>query len=159
MDKQIENEFLEMIRLHDRIIYKVSSFYIDDRTGLADMYQEIVLNLWKAYPTFRGESAHSTWIYRVALNTCVSYYRKEKRRPSIVDITHLEVREDTGESESLKELYAQINRLGRMERALVLLYLEDRPHKEIAEIMGITPGNVATRLNRIREKLKQMFNK
>ncbi|MDR1370598.1 MAG: sigma-70 family RNA polymerase sigma factor [Dysgonamonadaceae bacterium] len=156
--RDLEKEFLDMVRQYGRIIYKVSSFYIDEKTSLEDMYQEIVLNLWKSYPSFRGESIHSTWIYRVALNTCVSYYRKEKRRPSFVDITYVAEKDDSENSDIVRELYALINGLGKMERALVLLYLEDRPQKEIAEIMGMTVTNVSTRLARIKEKLKQMSN-
>jgi len=156
--RDLEKEFLDMVRQYNRIIYKASSFYIDDKTGLEDMYQEIVLNLWKSYPSFRGESVHSTWIYRVALNTCVSYYRKEKIRPSFVDITNVVEEIDSEQSDVVKELYALINRLGKMERALVLLYLEDRPQKEIAEIMGISVTNVSTKMARIKEKLKQMSN-
>ena len=156
--RDLEKEFLDMVRQYNRIIYKVSSFYIDDKTGLEDMYQEIVLNLWKSYPSFRGESVHSTWIYRVALNTCVSYYRKEKIRPSFVDITNVVEEIDSEQSDVVKELYALINRLGKMERALILLYLEDRPQKEIAEIMGISVTNVSTKMARIKEKLKEMSN-
>ncbi len=159
MEKQdLEKEFLDMVRQYNRIIYKVSSFYIDEKTGLEDMYQEVVLNLWKAYPSFRGESIYSTWIYRVALNTCVSYYRKEKRRPFFVNITQAVAEDDSEDSDVVKELYTLINRLGKMERALVLLYLEDRPQKEIAEIMGISVTNVSTKLVRVKEKLKQMSN-
>ena len=156
--RDLEKEFLDMVRQYNRIIYKVSSFYIDDKTGLEDMYQEIVLNLWKSYPSFRGESVHSTWIYRVALNTCVSYYRKEKIRPSFVDMTNVVEEDDSEQTDVVKELYVLINRLGKMERALVLLYLEDRPQKEIAEIMGISVTNVSTKMARIKEKLKQMSN-
>ncbi len=159
MEKQdLEKEFLLMVRQYERIIYKVSSFYVDEKNSLEDMYQEIILNLWKSYPSFRGESVHSTWIYRVALNTCVSYYRKEKRRPSFVDITQVVEKDDSENSDMVKELYVLINGLGKMERALVLLYLEDRPQKEIAEIMGMTITNVSTKLARIKEKLKQMSN-
>ena len=156
--RDLEKEFLDMVRQYNRVIYKVSSFYIDDKTGLEDMYQEIVLNLWKSYPSFRGESVHSTWIYRVALNTCVSYYRKEKIRPSFVDMTNIVEEDDSEQTDVVKELYVLINRLGKMERALVLLYLEDRPQKEIAEIMGISVTNVSTKMARIKEKLKQMSN-
>jgi len=156
--RDLEKEFLDMVRQYNRVIYKVSSFYIDDKTGLEDMYQEIVLNLWKSYPSFRGESVHSTWIYRVALNTCVSYYRKEKIRPSFVDMTNVVEEDDSEQTDVVKELYVLINRLGKMERALVLLYLEDRPQKEIAEIMGISVTNVSTKMARIKEKLKQMSN-
>ncbi len=156
MEKQVvENEFLKMIHQYERIIYKVSSFYADGSNTLEDLYQDVVLNLWKAFPSFRQESSPSTWIYRIALNTCVSFFRRGKSRPSFVEITY-DVEDDPGNGESIRELYTLINRLGKLEKALVLLYLEDRPYKEIAEIMGMTVTNVSTRLGRIKEKLKQM---
>jgi len=156
MEKQnIETEFINMLRDYNRVVYKVASFYTDENNTIDDLYQDVVLNLWKAYPNFRGESQLSTWIYRVALNTCVSFYRKSKRKPVCVKMTpNVEI--CTEENEAIAELYATINRLGKLERALIFLYLEDRPYKEIAEIMGITPTNVATKIGRIKEKLKQL---
>ena len=156
MEKQkIEAEFLNMLREYNRIIYKVASFYADENNSLDDLYQDVVLNLWKAFPNFRNESQLSTWIYRIALNTCVSFYRKSIRRPTHVEITP-DVKAYTEDNEAVAELYACINRLGKLERALILLYLEDRPYKEIAEIMGITTTNVSTKISRIKEKLKQI---
>jgi len=156
MEKQkIEAEFLNILREYNRIIYKVASFYADENTTLDDLYQDVVLNLWKAFPNFREESQLSTWVYRIALNTCVSFYRKSTRRPACVEITP-DVKVYAEENEAIAELYACINRLGKLERALILLYLEDRPQKEIADIMGITATNVSTKINRIKEKLKQI---
>jgi len=156
MEKQVlEAEFLDMLREYNRIIYKVASFYADENATLDDLYQDVVLNLWKAFPNFRKESQLSTWIYRIALNTCVSFYRKNSHRPACVEITP-EIKAYVEENEAVAELYACINRLGKLERALILLYLEDRPYKEIAEIMGITATNVSTKINRIKEKLKQI---
>ena len=156
MEKQkIEAEFLELLRSYNRIIYKVVSFYVDENTTSDDLYQDVVLNLWKSFPNFRNESQPSTWIYRIALNTCVSFYRNSRRRPACVEITP-EIKAFTEENEAVTELYACINRLGKLERALILLWLEDRPYKEIAEIMGITATNVSTKINRVKEKLKQI---
>ena len=156
MEKQkIEAEFLDMLRSYNRIIYKVASFYADENTTLDDLYQDVVLNLWKAFPNFRNESQLSTWIYRIALNTCVTFYRNNSRRPVYVEIMP-DIKADLEENDSVAELYACINRLGKLERALILLYLEDRPYKEIAEIMGITATNVSTKINRIKDKLKQI---
>ena len=156
MEKQkMEAEFLDMLREYNRIIYKVASFYADEDNPLDDLYQDVVLNLWKAFPNFREESQTSTWIYRIALNTCVTFYRKNIHRPACVEITP-DVKVYAEENEAVAELYACINRLGKLERALIFLYLEDRPYKEIAEIMGITATNVSTKINRIKEKLKQI---
>jgi len=154
-NRNIEAEFLNMIREYNRIIYKVISFYADEHNTFDDLYQDVILNLWKGFPNFREESLVSTWIYRIALNTCVSFYRKNTRRPVCVEITS-EIKAYTEENEAVAELYAYINRLGKLERALILLYLEDRPYKEIAEIMGITATNVSTKINRIKEKLRQI---
>jgi len=156
MEKQkIEAEFIELLRDYNRIIYKVASFYVDENTTMDDLYQDVVLNLLKAFPNFRKESETSTWIYRIALNTCVSFYRSNRRRPACVEITP-DINVCVEENEAVAELYACINRLGKLERALILLWLEDRPYKEIAEIMGITATNVSTKINRIKEKLKQI---
>ena len=156
MEKQkIEAEFLDMIQKNNRIIYKVASFYVDENNAMDDLYQDVVLNLWKAFPNFREASQLSTWIYRIALNTCVSFYRNNRRRPACIEITS-DIKVYVDENEAVAELYACINRLGKLERALILLWLEDRPYKEIAEIMGITATNVSTKINRIKEKLKQI---
>jgi len=156
MDKQkLETDFLRIIQENNRIIYKVTSFYTDQITTIEDLFQEVVLNLWKAFPNYRKESQVSTWIYRIALNTCVSYYRKSTRRLVCVTITP-EIKVYAEDHESIAALYACINQLGKLERALILLWLEDRPYKEIAEIMGITTTNVSTKINRIKEKLKQI---
>jgi len=156
MDKStIEADFLDMLRHYNRVIYKVISFYYDKNTTIDDLYQDVVLNLWKGFPSFRNESQVSTWIYRIALNTCVSYYRKKSRRPSCVEL-NTNVNIYVEENETVAELYECVNRLGKLERALILLYLEERPHKEIAEIMGISVTNVSTKINRIKDKLKQI---
>lgn len=150
-------QFLEMIRQNEGIIFKVTSFYADKEHPVGDLYQEVVLNLWKAYPSFRGESKYSTWIYRIALNTCISFYRRNKKNVVYVDIS-MDIPEPVDNKEEIQELYRLINRLGKIERALVLLYLDDKSYKEIADITGLTVTNVATKLSRIKEKLKQMSN-
>ena len=154
MEKQNpETEFLGMLRQYNRIIYKVASVYADETNTIDDLYQDVVLNLWKAFPSFRGDSQLSTWIYRVALNTCVSFYRRNVRRPTCVKMTE-DLKAYTEENEAVAELYNRISQLKKLERALIFLYLEDRPYKEIADIMGITPTNVSTKINRIKDKLK-----
>jgi RNA polymerase sigma-70 factor (ECF subfamily) len=151
-------QFLEMIRQNEGIIFKVTSFYADKEHPIGDLYQEVVLNLWKSYPTFRGESKYSTWIYRIALNTCISFYRRNKKNVVYVDIS-MDIPEPVDNKEEIQELYRLINRLGKIERALVLLFLDDKSYKEIADITGLTVTNVATKLSRIKEKLKQMSNR
>lgn len=153
----VDVQFLEMIRQNEGIIYKVTSFYTDTEHPLGDLYQEVVLNLWKAFPSFRGDSKCSTWIYRIALNTCVSFYRRSKKNISYVDIS-MDIPDVVDNNEEIQELYKLINRLGKIERALVLLYLDDKSYKEIAEITGLTVTNVATKISRIKDKLRDMSN-
>ncbi len=150
-----DEQFLDMIRQNEGIIYKVASFYADVDHPISDLYQEVVLNLWKSFASFRGDSKYSTWIYRIALNTCVSFYRRSKRNVTYVDIS-MDIPDTVDNREDIQELYKLINRLGKIERALVLLYLDDKSYKEIAEITGLSITNVATKLSRIKEKLRQM---
>ena len=156
-NKDLEEDFMNMIKLHERIIYKVVSFYADIDQSINDLYQEVILNLWKAYPSFRGESKISTWIYRIALNTCITFFRRNKRKPNHIDLIG-DIAEIPDNNEEITELYNLINRLGKIEKALVLLYLDEKPYKEIAEITGMTVTNISTKISRIKEKLKKMSN-
>lgn len=161
MDKQqLEKEFISLVEAHKRIIYKVCSVYAADRESLNDLYQEIVINLWKAFPRFRSECKVSTWVYRIGLNTCISFFRQSKSRPEVVPITvDLEsFDEESDKASQLRELYRMINCLGQLERALILLWLEEKSYQEIADITGISPSHVGVKLARIREKLKAMSN-
>lgn len=153
-----EKEFVGMVRTYERVIYKVCYLYTTPNASLSDLYQEVVLNLWKAYPNFRAECKVSTWIYRIALNTCISFIRKEKNIPEIVNLTQdLDCTEEDDETQQmLRQLYHLINRLGQLEKSIILLYLEEKSYEEIAEITGLTVTNVATRLSRIKDKLRKM---
>lgn len=147
-----EQEFVSVVREYERVIYKVCYLYTTPNATLNDLYQEVVLNLWKAFPKFRRECKISTWIYRIALNTCISFIRKEKNIPEIVTLT-----QEADETQAmLRQLYRMINRLGQLEKSIILLYLEEKSYEEIAEITGLTLTNVATKLSRIKDKLKKM---
>lgn len=157
-NEEVDVEFVSMIQQNEGVIYKVASFYANEEYPLSDLYQEIVLNMWRGYSSFKGESKPSTWIYRIALNTCISFFRRKK-----VPTSYLENLPEVGDvldvrDEQLQELYKMIDKLGRLERALVLLYLEDKSYKEISEIMDMSVTNVATKLSRIKEKLRTMTN-
>ncbi len=156
----LEKAFIEMVHNNERIIYKVCSFYISDEFPMTDLYQEVVCNLWKAYPRFRNESTVSTWIYRIALNTCISGMRKDMRRPKGTPVSVLEDSLTAPEniSEQIKEMYRLIHQLNTIERAIVLLYLEEKSYQEIADITGLTVSNVGTKLKRTKEKLKRLSN-
>lgn len=154
----IEQEFVSIIKTYERVIYKVCYLYTTPYATLNDLYQDVVLNLWKAYPKFRRECKPSTWIYRIALNTCISFIRKEKHVPEFVTLTLAVDRTDEEDDTQAmwQQLYTMINRLGQLEKSIILLYLEDKSYEEIAEIIGLTQTNVATRISRIKEKLRKM---
>ena len=159
METAIEKEFLAMIKQYEWVIYKVCYLYTNQTATTSDLYQDSVLNLWKAYPKFRQECKVSTWIYRITLNTCISFIRKEKNIPEIISLTD-RIEEISNERDELKamlrELYRLINKLGELDKSLILLYLEEKNYEEIAEITGLTVTNVATKLSRIKEKLRKM---
>lgn len=156
--ENVEQEFVSMIRTYERVIYKVCYVYTTPNASLGDLYQEVVINLWKAFPKFRKECKLSTWIYRIALNTCISFMRKEKNLPEIISLTQSfdRMEEDDETQAMLRQLYRMIDRLGQLEKSIVLLYLEEKSYEEIAEITGLTVTNVATRLSRIKDKLRKM---
>ena len=154
----IEKSFIELIQQNEPLIYKVCSMYISDEFPIEDLYQEVVYNLWKSFPKFRNECSISTWMYRVALNTCITGIRKTLKRPKHISIFDLNEHLPTPESmeENIKEMYQLIYRLQTMERAIILLYLEEKTYQEIADITGLTLNNIAIKIKRIKEKLKQM---
>ena len=159
--QELEKEFTQMILDHRQIIFKVCYIYTTDGYTIEELSQECLLNLWRAYPRFRGQSKPSTWIYRVAMNTCISYMRHTSSRPQMTALPfdlRSEINADGDRAYYLRELYAMINRLGKLERALILLWLEDRNYIEIADILGISKSNVGVLLHRTKEKLKKMSN-
>ena len=160
MNVNVEREFVSVIKEYERVIYKGCYLYTTKNATLNDLYQEVTINLWKAYPKFRHECKISTWIYRIALNTCISFIRKEKNIPEIVTLTQNETEWMTEEQDELqimlKELYLLISQLGQLDKSIILLYLEEKNYEEIAEITGLTVTNVATKLSRIKDKLKKM---
>lgn len=160
MEKE-EEEFVAVVREYERVIYKVYYLYTTPNATLGDLYQEVVLNLWRAFPKFRHECKLSTWIYRIALNTCISFIRREKNIPEIVTLTQEADRteEDDETQAMLRQMYSLINRLGQLEKSIVLFYLEEKSYEEISEITGLTVTNVATKLSRIKEKLRKMNQK
>ena len=128
--ENIEHEFMSVIREYERVIYKVCYLYTTPNATLSDLYQEVVLNIWKAFPKFRKECKVSTWIYRIALNTCISFIRKEKNIPEIVTLTQEADRseEDDETQAMLRQLYQMINRLGQLEKSIILLSLEEKSY-------------------------------
>lgn len=156
--QKVDKEFVEMIQQNEGIIYKVASFYLTTEYPINDLRQEIILNLWKSFSSFRGESKRSTWIYRIALNTCISFVRRKRIDLSFTDI-QIELPDISEGKEDMQLLYRLINNLGKIEKAMILLYLEDKSYKEIAEITGLTVTNVATSLSRAKQKMEEMSDK
>lgn len=156
-DKQMTEAFIQIIREHERLIYKVCSLYTNNEDK-SDLYQEIILQAWRAYPQFKGQAKVSTWLYKIALNTAISINRKKRVKQHYEESILLNFPDPmSGDDEQYKILYKVISQLPELERALVLLYLEDRSHSEIAEIMGISVSNVATKLSRIKDKMKKII--
>lgn len=156
----MEQAFLKDIQQNQNIIYKVCNLYRNSHEDQEDLFQEIVYQLWKAYPGFKGNSKISTWVYRIALNTAIAAYRKPK-----LTITYpeqlpdqLQYVADYNSSENIERLFSALRILSDAEKAVISLYLENFSYQEIAAITGLTESNVGARLNRIKNKLKEKFN-
>ncbi len=158
-----EQEFIALLNQHQKIIHKVCNLYMDLQADREDLFQEITLQAWKAYGKFRGDAKFSTWLYRVALNTAITFFRKEKRQPALFATATFPDENATDSpdpvEEQVKALYTAISDLSRIDKALVMLYLEDYNYNEIGEMMGITANNVAVKMNRIKIKLKEQTQK
>lgn len=155
----VEKQFEQRIKEHQLLIHKVCSLYAWEKSDRQDLFQDIVIQLWKAYPKFKGESKFSTWLYRVALNTAITGLRKQKDFIDSYEPAALPQYEDEAgktEEEQLKMLYQAIARLNEVERAVIMLYMEERSYEEMEEILGITQGNLRVKMNRIKEKLRQL---
>ena len=159
--KDIELQFTKIIKEYRKTIYTVCYFYSKDSEEVNDLYQEILINLWKGFEKFRGESSLKTWIWRVSLNTCNNLERKKKSSvqtiPLSIDIDLYN--DDDVQSKQIQMLYDRINRLDVFDRAIILLWLENMNYQDIADVVGISLSNVTTRLFRIKEQLKSMSNK
>ena len=163
MRKELEHKFVTELEDNQNIVHKVCTLYTNDRDSHKDLFQEITIQLWKAYPKFRGDSKFSTWMYRVALNTAITLYRKSKRRIRTQDyesvIFKIKADEyDETEEQQLKLMYDAVKQLGDVDKALIFLYLEDKGYTEIAETLGITEVNVRVKMNRIKNKLRTILN-
>ncbi|HNX54563.1 MAG TPA: sigma-70 family RNA polymerase sigma factor [Prolixibacteraceae bacterium] len=159
----MEKEFTQIITENQGIIHKVCSVYCDLEEDRRDLFQEILAQLWKSYPSFRNESKFSTWMYRVALNTAITSFKKDKRQPDKSGISYesLQLAEeiyDSVEEEQIKILNKAISQLSGIEKSIILLFLEDKKYEEIAEITGITQNYVRVKMNRIKKKLKLLMN-
>lgn len=157
----LKDTFIEQVKAHERMIFKVCFMYAHNADDKQDLYQEIMVQLWNAYPRFRGEAKFGTWLYQIAINTAIAGFRKGKRTvqyesldPSLTE---------TGDSSSAQEeqerldlLYKAIGHLNEIERAIVMLYLEDKTYEEMEDILGISNGALRVKMHRIKDKLRQL---
>ncbi len=146
---------------HQALLHKVCNLYCFSLQDKQDLFQEIIIQVWKSYPGFRGEAKFSTWLYRIALNTAISDLRKQKKRVTGRDTSSFpagleEGSYDQEQEEQLQQLYAAIGQLTEVEKALVMLYLEDKSYDEMEEILGINQNNLRVKMNRIKEKLRKL---
>ena len=159
--KTLETAFAQMVREHKSTIYTVCFMFSKDSDEVNDLFQEVLINLWRGFQDFRGDSQLATWIWRVSFNTCISQERKKKKQhaeriPLEMGIDLFNDRDE--DTRQIQMLYHRIHQLKPFDRAIVLLWLEGMPYDEIAAIVGITVKNVSVRLFRIKEELKKMSN-
>jgi RNA polymerase sigma-70 factor, ECF subfamily len=159
----LEKEFIQIISRHQGIIHKVCRLYCNTTDDAEDLFQEIVLQLWLSYPSFNHYSIVSTWMYKVGLNTAITKLRKQNGRKNIesLSIRQYNLAEDEGNLPVIEKedaLWKAINQLNKFDKAIVLLYLEDKTYREMAEIIGISESNVAVKINRIKKRLKELMN-
>ena len=163
MQIQLEKNFLNDFEKNQNIVHKICRIYTTNQDEHNDLFQEITIQVWKNYSKFRGEAKFSTWMYRVALNTAISLFRKSKRKIKTQDFSDVSfkiksVDYDDTKDKQLKALYLGIRGLNDIEKALMFLYLEDKPYKEIAKTLGITEVNARVKMNRTKQKLKKILN-
>ncbi len=156
----LEKEFENVVRQYKANMYMICYMYAKDKDEANDFFQETLIRLWQGFKQFRGESKINTWVSRICINTCISSLRKKKKHartiPLSIDVELLEETHENGKQ--LAQMYQLIGKLGVLDKALVLLWLENLSYAEIAEVMGITVSNVSVKLMRIKEKLKEMAN-
>ena len=159
--KAKQTEFLNLIDQHKGILHKVSRMYMDNAEDQNDLVQEIVLQLWKSFERFEGNSQFSTWMYRVSLNTALTFFKKEKKKTDrhtfLENIDQIDELDSAEKETQLELFYKAVHELNKIEKALIFLFLEGQSHKEIGQNLGITEGNARVKLNRTKEKLQNII--
>jgi RNA polymerase sigma factor (sigma-70 family) len=163
VSKELEKEFVKQLDENQNIVHKICRLYTNDQHAHNDLFQEVTVQLWRAYPKFRGDAKFSTWMYRVALNTAITLYRKSTRRVKTQDYESVQFKiedrqEEDEQMEQLTLLYGAVKQLNDIEKALVFLYIEDKNYREISETMGISEVNARVKMNRIKTKLTNIIN-
>jgi len=158
-----EHNFVELLQKHQNIVHKICRIYTDNEHAHKDLFQEISIQLWKAFPKFRGDSKFSTWMYRVGLNTAITLYRKSLRTINSQPIESVAYKlsyqdYDDTKDQQLKMIYIAVKKLNDIDKGIVFLYLENKNYKEISDTLGISEVNARVRMNRIKTKLKTQLN-
>jgi len=158
-----EHNFVELLQKHQNIVHKICRIYTDNEHAHKDLFQEISIQLWKAFPKFRGDSKFSTWMYRVGLNTAITLYRKSLRTINSQPIESVAYKlsyqdYDDTKDQQLKMIYTAVKKLKNIDKGIVFLYLENKNYKEISDTLGISEVNARVRMNRIKKKLKTQLN-
>ena len=158
--KEKETEFSGLVKRYKNTIYTVCYLFSKDQDEVNDLFQETLINLWRGFDSFKGQCDVKTWIWRVSLNTCLTFERKKKRNVETVSLNmDINLFTDTDdETKQIQQLYHRINKLGVVDRAIILLWLENMSYEEIGQIIGISTKNVSVKLVRIKEQLKKMSN-
>jgi RNA polymerase sigma-70 factor (ECF subfamily) len=161
MDQQnkMKEQFLDLVEMHQGIIHKILSIYTYDTEDRKDLLQEIMLQLWKSFPSFREKAAFSTWMYKVVLNTALLHKRKKMKEKYTVDalIETRAIQLGINKNDISISLYMAIDQLGPIDKAIALLYLEQKSYQEMENILGMKKNNIGVRINRIKDKLKKIF--
>ncbi len=156
MKSNLNTDFELLVADHKSTIYSVCYMFAETRPEADDLFQEVLINLWHGFKSFRGDSSLRSWVYRVSMNTCISYKRKKNIKTVPLDIAPGIFEADGEENHQTEQLRQRISKLEPVDRAIVLLWLESLPYDEIASIIGISVNAVGVRLVRIREKLKSL---
>jgi RNA polymerase sigma-70 factor (ECF subfamily) len=162
VDMTGKNRFLEQIEENQDIVHKICCLYANNRDDRKDLSQEIICQLWKSHQSFRGDSKFTTWMYKVALNTALLNLRRHRIRVRTESLKehHTDIPAEADEKEKhgqINRLYEAISQLSKLDRAIIMLYLEQLSYKEISEVIGISKSNVSVRLARIKKKLKELL--
>lgn len=164
MKSEKQKEFLHQLSENQRIIHKICRIYTDNIHDHEDLFQEIVIQTWKSYSNYRGDAKFSTWIYKIGLNTALALFKKKNHKNEELheNLTHFKIYDDNSHEEKdaqIQAMYDAIHLLSDVEKALIMMFLEDKPYKEISEILGITEGNARVKMNRAKEKLRNLIKK
>ena len=156
----LDTTFAQLVKEHKSTIYTVCFMFSKDSDEVSDLFQEVLINLWKGYESFQNRSSIDTWIWKVSFNTCISYERKKRKRTTLPLVMDINLFKDEDEdTQQIRQLYNRIHRLKPFDRAIILLWLENMSYEEIGAIVGISTKNVSVRLYRIKEELKKMSNR